>query len=161
MSTPLLSSYQFAIAAHSLGHLASAGRTMKSSALLASQLCRALAVPAFGPDDGLPEAAARTLIFDLQRMNANAYAVRYGKRTPKVKPVTLDPDTEPLTPVQLIKCLQCIRYNCDCGEAIGEGFRPALTTLDAVINVLRDYVIDQLPEYDKAEWFLESPSHTV
>ena len=161
MSTPLLSPYQFAIAAHSLGHHASEGRTMKSSALLASQLCRALAVPAFGPDDGLPEAAARTLLFDLQRMNANAYAARYGKRTPKVKPVTLPPDHEPLTPVALIKCLQCIRYNCDCGESIGESLRASLTTLDTVINVLRDYVIEQLPAYDKAEWFLDSPSHTI
>lgn len=161
MSTPLLSPYQFAVAAHSLGHHASEGRTMKSCAMLAGQLCRALTVEVFGCDDGLPEAAAQTLIFDLQRTNANAYATRYSKRTPKVQPLTLDPDTEPLTPIALLKCLQCVRYNCDCGESIGEGFRPALTTLGAVINVLRDHVIDQLPEYNKAEWFIDSPSHTI
>jgi len=161
MSTPLLSPYQFAVAALSLGHHASEGRTVKSCAMLAGELCRALTVEVFGCDDGLPEAAAQTLIFDLQRTNANAYAARYGKRTPKVQPLTLDPDHEPLTPAQLIKCLQCIRYNCDCGEAIGEGLRASLTTLDAVINVLRDHVIDQLPEYNKAEWFIDSPSHTI
>lgn len=161
MSTPLLSPYQFALAAHSIAHHATNRRTKTGSSILASQLCRELQAPVFGCDDGLPELAARTLIFDLQRMNANAYAARYGKRTPKVQPLTLPPDTEPLSPIALIKCLQCIRYNCDCGESIGEGFQDSLTKLDKIIDELLNHVIGQLPEYDEAEWFIDSPSHTI
>ena len=157
MSTPLLDTYHLAITAHSLGHHASHGRTTKSSATLAANLCRNLDVPVFGHDDGLPEGAAANLMFDLQRMNANAYATRYGKRTPKVTPPKLPAHTAALDPVALLKALRCIRYNCDGGEAIGDSFQAALKTVDALMETLKDHIIDSLQAYQDAEWFLSKP----
>jgi len=155
MSTPLLDPYHFAITAHSLGHHAAHGRTSKFSESLAARLCDNLGVPVFGHDDGQPENAAARLMFDLRRINATAHAARYGDPVPPVPPLTVAINATPLDPVALLKALQCIRYNCDGGEAIGKSFQSSLAIVDAVIDTVRNHIIDGLPAYQAADWFLE------
>ncbi len=90
-------------------------------------------------------------------MNANAYASRYGESIPKITPPKVTPSTAVLEPVALLKALQCISYNCDGGESIGGSFQSALNTVDALIDTLRDHIIDSLKGYQDAEWFLSKP----
>ena len=155
MSTPTLPAYHFACCIRSLAHHATHGRGTRSSSMLAAEICRALDVEVFGCADGVPDAAASALLFDLQRMNANAYAERYQSRAPRVKPPDLE-HAQLLSPAALLKALRCVRYNCDNGAAVGEGLRESLATLDRVLAALTAFIIDQLPEYDAAEWFLDS-----
>lgn len=151
MSTPKLSSKHFASVAMSLAFYAAEGRAVSSCSVPAATLCRALGVPPFGFDDGLPERAAETLVFDLQRANALANGARYQKR-PRVE---IDrADAKLLSLPALLKGLRCIRYNCDGGAACGETLLPALAMLDAVIGKITSAIIEGLPEYDAAEWFI-------
>lgn len=87
-------------------------------------------------------------------MNATAHGARYSTPTPKVTPPKALNSAIPLPPVALLKALQAIRYNCDGGAAIGESFKSALSTCDELIETLKEYIIDGLSEYRKAEWFL-------
>ena len=93
-----------------------------------------------------PEVAVQSLMFDLQRINAAAYAERYDK----VRPAVSVPCGGKILPLpSLLKALQCIRYNCDGGDSRG-----ALTTLNAVIESVKDEIISNLPDYKSADWFL-------
>jgi hypothetical protein len=74
---------------------------------------------------------------------------------PPVPPLNVANNATPLDPVALLKALQCIRYNCDGGEAIGKSFQSSLEIVDAVIDTLRNHIIDGLPAYQAADWFLE------
>jgi len=50
---------------------------------------------------------------------------------------------------QLLKTLQCIRYQIE-----GKEFEESQTvkTLDEIINKIKDYIIEIIPEYEAAEW---------
>lgn len=154
MSTPLLSPVHFAVSARSLGHYASNGRSLKSADCLAAAICRILEVPVFGCDDGAPESAVSALLFDLQRANATAYAARYNERLPKVSPPKIK-GGKILSAVALLKALRCIHYNCDDGAAIGSSLAASLGKLEEINSALTAHIIDSLPEYDSAEWFID------
>lgn len=104
-----------------------------------------MGVEPFG-DDNAPKIAADTLVFDLKRINAAAYGARYNKATPSVAVVGRGVQ---LSLPALLKALQCVRCNCDGGESRG-----ALETLDSVIEAVTESIIDGLPEYANAQWFV-------
>ena len=90
----------------------------------------------------------------LRAQNSRAFHAAYlhrddmgNYRTPKYNALrehdTLPRKKEPLTPVQLLKSLECISYNLDAHEV------PLLKT---VINCLRSQIIDNLSEYKAANW---------
>lgn len=146
MSTALLDTYHFDLAAKSLGCHAMNGRSTTSSSTLAAELCRAMDVPVFGDDDA-PKQTADHLMLAWKKANALAYAHRYGEKHPRVSGIKRV--SALLEPVALLKALQCIRYNCDGGAPLA---------LDNVIEALQDYVITSLPEYEQAKWFITRPN---
>jgi hypothetical protein len=91
------------------------------------------------------------LVFDWARSNYAAHVNRYEDAdgpapTPKL------PRGRLLSPPELLKALQALRYNCDAGNGSGASIKPSLETLDTLIDCLKDHCLELLPEYQAAEW---------
>ncbi|KKK51532.1 hypothetical protein LCGC14_3114020 [marine sediment metagenome] len=56
---------------------------------------------------------------------------------------------KPVNDMQLLKSLQCLRYQCCEGDIDKE---PLYKWLQDMISCLMDFIIDKMPEYDKAKW---------
>ncbi len=55
----------------------------------------------------------------------------------------------PCLPVESVKALRCLRYQCSEGAVPEE---PLYKRLDAAINDLQSEIVSSLPGYDKASW---------
>jgi hypothetical protein len=148
MSTPKLSPHHWASCATSLAHYATEGRNIRSSHQLASELCKILEVEQFGDDDQ-PKMAAFVLMSDLQRINTIAHNRRYSRKA-GVDYVRYGNQGVRLPLPALLKGLQCVRYNLDGGESRG-----ALRKLDSILETITHSLVSSMPEYQKADWFIE------
>ena len=95
------------------------------------------------------EEGADKLVNDLYEMNLKAVDYRYSETNPREK-ISFKVEIQPL--MQVLKCMRCLRYEAS------EGNIPktkAYRFLDELINKTQAWYIDNLPEYDKAEWGLE------
>lgn len=156
MSTPLLSQNRFADVQRSLIHHATDEMQPGSCSMKNSAIARALDVAKPFGEEGKAnvECLTRGLVFDLARLNHAAHIARYKDAADTPAPTPINDNTgRLLNPCALLKALHCIRCNCDGGKVTNETLRAALRHLDAVIEGLQDYIIEELPEYKTADWF--------
>lgn len=82
-------------------------------------------------------------------LNYYALEQRYDDKTDSDIPLLKHTELKYAKPIQLIKALECLRYQCSEGDAIK---KPSYNMLEKTINFLMMKYIHALPEYDKAEW---------
>ncbi len=85
----------------------------------------------------------------LRKMNYKSYGARYDEvvETPEF----ILRDAPKVTSHQLLKYLQCIRYQIEL-EKLNFDEKQALSRLDGWITLCKDGIIALLPEYINAEW---------
>ena len=133
---------------------------------LTAEIFRAFDLDPWGRPNGDPEAptncraaadnltpAVTAAVFDWQRANWSAHVARYDGEAEKTIPSPRLPRGRDLNDAELLKALQCVRYNCDAGKSCaGTSFAASLPILDSLIDSLKDHLIDQIPAYVAAEW---------
>ncbi len=153
MSTATLSRQRFADIKFSLVyHATDEIRTGRSMSDLNGRIGRAICCHAFDADP--VRDAIKATLFDWQRLNGAAYAVRYAHHAGAaeardVAPVKYPKGTRLLTVPALLKALRCLHYNCDGGKDSAG----SLEKLAKVCDALADYLVEQMPEYQAAGWF--------
>lgn len=163
MSTPRIDPQTFA----------NIGATLKDRAAtvggcdhLTAEIFRAFDLDPWGRPNGDPDtpincrgaqtnlaAAVNAAVFDWQRTNWSAHIARYDDTAEKTMPNPRIPRGRILNEAELLKALQCVRYNCDAGRSCtGTSFAASLPILDSLIDSLKDHLIDTIPAYAAAEW---------
>lgn len=92
------------------------------------------------------------LAIDLYQMNRDAVKQRYDEPEDSdyIKiPDCLNWDGEKLNKYQCLKSMRCLRYQCSEGNVPETKL---YKMLDKLIEVWTNYIIDDIPEYNKAEW---------
>lgn len=155
MSTALLGSDKFSDIHRSLIEHGASGIDLQSCSTESSQIARALGVCSPFGMAGKEEVMikAGSFVFDLQRLNHAAYCARYEDGAEELAPKPTKPEGRLLNLCALLKALQCVRYNSDAGKIANASILESLKTLDAVIEALKDLIIDSVPEYQAADWF--------
>ncbi len=106
------------------------------------------------------EKLLRKLAFDLHAMNVAAVNVRYGDNVvPSVAGTTPAGEVptfsgfkrsgKPVSPIQLYKHLQCLRYQCGEGEI---DTTPLFLMLTRMIHAQAKLIVESMPEYEAARW---------
>lgn len=169
MSTPLLDSSRFANLRASLLQHGTDELLRGQCSQLNGEVFRAFGLDPWGrtsKEHGAPtdldaarvnlKAAVSAAVFDWQRANWAAHVARYhegedGYKLPE-RPAPRLPRGSVLAPPALLKALRALRYNVDGGDASGPTVKASLETLDRLIDSLKDYCLELLPEYRDAEW---------
>jgi len=92
------------------------------------------------------------LAIEFYKMNREAVKQRYDENedVEYIKiPETVNWDNDKLNKYQCLKSMQCLRYQCS------EGTIPATKLyqfLDKLIESWMAFIINEIPEYDNAEW---------
>lgn len=93
------------------------------------------------------------LFTKLHEWNHTAYRERYGNKVSDVEYVMLRIKTKPWDSVgryQLLKCLECILYQCEDASAFEKSSEGQ--SLTELIDKLRKAIINELPGYQYATW---------
>lgn len=82
----------------------------------------------------------------LFKLNTDAFNYRYDEnnKVPEFEWINC-----PVTDIQFLKSLHCLRYQC-CEGNIPK--RKLYKWLTDVINCMESYIVRKMPEYEKAEW---------
>lgn len=79
--------------------------------------------------------------------NVAAYAARYGEECEES--ITFTPPAQPLTPVEVLKALDVLEYQCEDAD----GFDGS--DASDIINAIRRTAITKLAGYEDAPWGIE------
>lgn len=93
---------------------------------------------------------AERTIKELREMNIKSYSIRYNE---DVDAFDFQPNvrTEKINVYQLLKYLQCIRYQIEIDKPNFDE-KIALNYLDEWIEMLKSGIISNIPEYANAKW---------
>lgn len=92
------------------------------------------------------------LAIELYQMNREAVKQRYSEPSDSdyIKiPDVFNWDGDKLNKYQCLKSMKCLRYQCSEGNVPKTKL---FKLLDAIINCWTSYIIDEIPEYNKAGW---------
>lgn len=108
------------------------------------------------------------LVKDWYKMNVLSYNYRYNRNVTDIEVDSAlsaidswDYETikdKPCSPYQMLKTLQCIRYQIEYdsfNEKEKDMYRVSLEILNRAINDIMDAIVSQIPEYKEAKWVIE------
>ena len=96
----------------------------------------------------------RVFCDELYRANQLAYERQYGENHGhiQIEPLNLISKQPFKNKCQLLKTLSSIRYNIYDNNGEVSNFESTIKQLEKLINTLKDIIIDELPEYQQADW---------
>lgn len=87
----------------------------------------------------------------LYLLNHKSYTARYKGEPADFQPFKYCDKTADINPCQLLKYLQCIRYQIEDVAATYEE-KQAVKTLDTWIDNMTSGILRSIPEYEQAAW---------
>lgn len=122
-----------------------------------SEICRVFDCNIF-KNIGEYEGRLKTFIEECYFLNQLAYKRQYSENHEEAKAMTVEKiefenySLKCGSRLQLLKYLESIKYNCYDNNGKVSYFPETLKRLDKLIEVLKDCIISDLPEYDQAKW---------
>lgn len=90
----------------------------------------------------------KALVTSWFELNCLSYSIRYNENVSTYGP-NFEKKAEKLSNIQLLKSLECIRYNIEFDK---EEEHTSVRKLEKFITLMKDIIIEDLVEYQTAQW---------